>query len=122
MVFGLAALAMAGLGFVSAAFAVVFKRGDPVLWFFGALSLLLGGVLYPTDTLPPWLAHLSAALPSTHALNAMRAVLLDGASLGQVATSLLSLMAFAVIGLPLGLLILGAAIRMAQAKGSLGHG
>jgi ABC-2 type transport system permease protein len=122
VVFAVAALAMAGFGFVSAAFAVVFKRGDPIVWFFGALSLLLGGVLYPTSTLPAWLGHLSAGLPSTHALDAMRGALLDGASLAQVAPDLIALVAFAVVGIPLGLVALASAIRVAQQKGSLGHG
>lgn len=113
VVFAAGAVAMAGFGFVSAAFAVVFKRGDPVLWLFGAMSFLLGGVLYPTDILPPVLAALSQALPATHALNAMRAVLLDGASLREVAPQLASLVAFGVIG---------GAIQMARERGSLGHG
>jgi ABC-2 type transport system permease protein len=122
IVFVVAALSVAGFGFVSAAFAVVFKRGDPILWMFGALSLLLGGVLYPTSALPPWLAVLSEVLPATHALRAMRMALLDGASLAFVSKELLSLLAFAVVGIPAGLAVLSAALGMAQRKGSLGHG
>jgi ABC-2 type transport system permease protein len=122
VVFVLATLAVAGFGFLSAAFAVVFKRGDPILWMFGALTLLLGGVLYPTSALPPWLGALSAGLPVTHALQAMRAVLLDGASLAHVAEELLHLAAFAVVGIPAGLAVLAGALGVAQQRGSLGHG
>lgn len=122
VVFVLAALAVAGFGFLSAAFAVVFKRGDPILWMFGALTLLLGGVLYPTSALPPWLSVLSAGLPITHALHAMRAALLDGASLAQVGGQLLSLAAFAVAGIPAGLAVLAGALGVARQRGSLGHG
>ena len=122
VVFVVAALSVAGFGFVSAAFAVVFKRGDPILWMFGALSLLLGGVMYPTSALPAWLGALSAALPATHALQAMRAALLEGASLAQVGPELLWLVAFGAVGIPAGLAVLTAALGAAQQRGSLGHG
>lgn len=122
VVFMVATLAVAGFGFVSAAFAVVFKRGDPILWMFAALSLLLGGVMYPTSVLPPWLGVLSAALPATHALQAMRAALLEGASLAQVSGDLLALAAFAVVGIPAGLALLAAALGVARQRGNLGHG
>ena len=89
---------------------------------FGALTLLLGGVLYPTSALPAWLSVLSAGLPITHALQAMRGALLDGASLSHVASELLSLAVFAVVGIPAGLAVLAAALGAAQRRGSLGHG
>jgi ABC-2 type transport system permease protein len=122
VVFVVAAFSVAGFGFVSAAFAVVFKRGDPILWMFGALSLLFSGVMYPTTALPRWLALVSEALPATHALRAMRMALLEGASLSLVSAELLWLLAFAVAGIPAGLAVLSSALGMAQRKGSLGHG
>ncbi len=121
VVFALAALAMAGFGFLSAAFAVIFKRGDPVVWLLGAISLLLGGVLYPASALPPALAALGRGLPTTHALEGMRSALLGGAGLAEVGGSVLALAGFAVIGMPLGLAALAWSIRHARREGTLGH-
>jgi ABC-2 type transport system permease protein len=121
VVFFVAALSMAGFGFVAAAFAVVFKRGDPVMWMIGGGSMLLGGVLYPTSSLPPMLAILSQWVPTTHALHAMREILLGGGGLVEVAPSLGVLAWFGVIGVPLGLMTLAAAIQYARREGTLGH-
>ncbi len=121
LVFVAAAVAMAGFGFASAAFAIVFKRGDPIVWFFGALSFLLSGVLYPTSRLPSALSGVSDWLRLTHALNGMRAALLDGATLAGVLPALATLAAFAVVGVPMGLVALAVAIRHARRKGTLGH-
>lgn len=121
ILFGTAAAAMAGFGFVAAAFAVVFKRGDPVVWLFGAASLLLGGVLYPASSLPPVLTALGRWLPSTHALEGMRAVLLGGAGLADVWPSLATLGAFSLVGVPAGLAVLGWSVQFARREGTLGH-
>jgi ABC-2 type transport system permease protein len=52
VVFILSVAAFGSIGILSATFAVVFKKGDPLLWFFGGLSWLLGGVFYPLEVLP----------------------------------------------------------------------
>lgn len=121
VVFLVAALSMAGFGFVAAAFAVVFKRGDPVVWLVGGASMLLGGVLYPVSSLPPLLVVLAQWMPTTHALHAMREILLGGAGLGAVSSSVWVLVWFGVIGVPLGLMTLAAAIQYARREGTLGH-
>lgn len=121
LLFLVAVLSMAGLGFLSAAFALVFKRGDPILWAFGAFSMLLSGVLYPTSSLPPMVERLAAWVPTTHALNGLRATILGGAGVGDVAPQLAALAAFAVVGLPLGVLALVRAIDYAREEGTLGH-
>lgn len=121
LVFVLAAIAIAGFGFAAAAFAVVFKRGDPVVWVFGAATMLLSGVLYPTSSLPPILGALAQWLPTTHALNAMRATLLGGAGIPDVASSLGVLVLFGIVGVPLGLMTLAGAIQYARREGTLGH-
>lgn len=121
LLFAAAALAMAGFGFVAAAFAVIFKRGDPMVWLFGSANMLLAGVLYPTSSLPPILERLAAWFPSTHALNGLRATMLDGATVGEVAVPLATLGAFALVGVPAGIAILAWAIQYARREGTLGH-
>ena len=43
------------LGLFAAALVFVTKRGNPVAWAIRAISVLLGGVLYPVAVLPGWL-------------------------------------------------------------------
>ncbi len=119
--FGLALLAFSSIGVLSAAFTLVLKHGDPVVWLFGALSWVLGGVFFPVDMLPPWLQQASMLLPITHALNGLRATLLTGASLADVGDSLVTLLAFAGIGFPLALAAFGLAVRRVKQTGTLDH-
>jgi ABC-2 type transport system permease protein len=117
----LAIAAVLGLGLMSAAVAVVFKRGDPVMWALGAATWLLSGVLYPVDVLPPLFARLAWCLPTTHALAAMRAAVLDGVPLADLGAHLTALAGFAVVLVPGGLWLFSAAVNYARRKGTLGH-
>jgi len=65
-----------GIGLISAAFILVFKQGSPIPSLMTTASALLGGVFYPVDVLPAWLAPISQLLPITHAVEAMRQILL----------------------------------------------
>ena len=110
-----------GIGLISAAFIIVFKQGSPISWLVGTTSGLLGGVLYPVAVLPDWLQPFSSLLPVTHALEAMRQVLLNNATLASVHSQLLILAAFAALLLPLGLAVFGYGLRLAKQEGSLIH-
>ena len=80
VVFGLGVASVCVIGVISACCAVIFKRGDPVLWIAGTATWLLCGVLYPTSVLPAWLQPLTLLMPTTHAIAAMRAAAIDGAA------------------------------------------
>lgn len=121
LLFVAASMAMAGLGFVAAAFAVVFKRGDPVVWAFGSANMLLAGVLYPVSSLPEGLQTLAQWFPATHALNGLRATMLHGAGPADVLPELAALGGLGCVGMPLGLLILARAIHYARQEGTMGH-
>ncbi len=114
-------LAFSGIGLISAAFIIVFKQGSPLDWVMGTASGLLGGVLYPVSVLPSWLEPVSSLLPITYALEAMRQVLLNGATLSAVADKALALAVFAAILLPSGLVAFGYGLRTARREGSLIH-
>ena len=118
------AVAFAGygaMGLLSAAFTVRFQRGDPVAFMLDMVSVLLGGVFYPVEVLPPPLQAASRFLPATHALEALRRALLGGAGLAEVAPSLAALAAFAAVGAPAAWLAFRWAIRRAKDDGSLTH-
>jgi len=121
VVFILALLAFASIGVASAAVTLVLKRGDPLMWLSGGLSWLLGGVFFPVEMLPIGLRQVSLVLPITHALEALRATLLAGAGLAEVASHVVVLAGFALVGLPLTMTLFGAAVRWAKRSGTLGH-
>ena len=77
VLFILSVAAHAGIGIISAAFTLLFKRGDPVVWVMGGISWLLGGVFYPLEVLPQWMQHAAALLPLSHALRGTRAAVLE---------------------------------------------
>lgn len=110
-----------GIGLVSAAFVIVFKHGSPINWLIGSASGLLGGVLYPVSMLPDWLKPVAHLLPITHALEAMRQVLLKGAPLGAVLDEVLILAVFAVVFFSIGIFAFKAGLRIAEKEGSLLH-
>jgi ABC-2 type transport system permease protein len=109
------------LGILAASFIMVLKRGDPITWMFNAVSHLLGGVYYPISVLPAWLQHLALLLPVTYALEAMRLALKPGTPFSQIQPSLVGLVVFGCLLLPVSLLAFRFAVRQARIDGSLTH-
>lgn len=109
------------IGILSASFILVFKRGDPFAFLVDSASFLLAGVYYPTEVLPGPLRLLSQLLPITHSLEAMRAVLLRGATLRDILPQLLILAAFAAVLLPSTLYIFRRGLDQAKRRGTLAH-
>jgi ABC-2 type transport system permease protein len=115
----LATASFAALGLLSAAFVFVTQRGNPVTWIVRASSMMLAGVLYPTDALPEPLRALGQALPLTHALELERRSLLLGDGLAELWPQLLVLAGLTAILFPLGLAACKVAVRMARTDGKL---
>jgi ABC-2 type transport system permease protein len=113
--------AFAALGVLSAVFTLALKRGDPLVWLFGALSWLLSGVFFPVSSLPSALQWLSRLLPLTYAIDALRATLLAGASLAEVSFELTVLGSIAVVGLPISVALVGLAVAWGKRTGALAH-
>ena len=113
--------AFSTIGILSATFTLVFKRGDPLLWLFGSLSWLLGGVFYPLEVLPPFLQQTAQLLPITHALEGMRAALLSGAAVGDLLPQIRTLALFGLVGLPISLIGFSLGVRRARVTGTLSH-
>ncbi len=118
----LALAAYLALGILSASIVLVFKRGDPLAWLIGALTYLLSGVVYPAEVLPAALRPLSALLPATHALEALRLSLLRSAEWGEaLARPLAALLLFCALLWPAAALCLRLALRRARRAGNLGQ-
>jgi ABC-2 type transport system permease protein len=111
----------AGIGLISAAFIIVFKRGSPINVLATTWSGLLGGVFYPVHILPSWLQPFSLFLPITHALEALRQILINGASFAAVYDKVLILAVFSALLLPAGLAAFRYGLTIAKKEGSLIH-
>jgi len=114
-------LAFSGLGVLSAAYLLLFKRGNPAKWFFLGISGIAGGMLFPVDILPPWLRVVAHLNPVTYALDAMRGALLDGAGIPSIGRSLLLLLVFGATLLPISMAVFSRALRRTKITGTLTH-
>ena len=115
----LTTLVLASIGILSASFAMVFKRGDPFAILLGTGATLFSGVLFPTQLLGSTFGFISRLLPTTYGVDAIRRVLLQGQSFGEVRDSLVVLSLFLVILLPFSLWVFARAVRRAKREGSL---
>lgn len=114
-------LAFSGLGVLSAAYLLLFKRGNPAKWFILGVSSIVGGMLFPVDILPPWLQVIARLNPVTYALDAMRGALLDGAGISAIGGSLLLLLVFGAVLLPISMLVFSWVLRRTKITGTLTH-
>jgi ABC-2 type transport system permease protein len=117
----LVALAMAALasGFALASLFILSRRANMVANFIQQPIYLLAGFAVPRASLPWWLHAPSELLPIAHAVDAVRASALRGASLADCAPALslalLTSLAFVVVGI----LALGRVERVAKHRGEL---
>ena len=110
-----------GLGVLSAAFILKFKKGNPVTWLIASAGELFGGVYFPTSILPSWMQSVSEWVPMTHALAALRQSLLSNASVEAISHHLIFLFIFSLVIWPLGVLAFRLALKSSQQDGTLGH-
>ncbi|RMG47164.1 MAG: hypothetical protein D6718_04340 [Acidobacteria bacterium] len=112
-------VALSGIGILSAAFVLYFKRGNPVNFVISSLSFLFGNVVIPSASLPPGIAWISKLIPVSYATEAVRGALLRGEGLRQIAPDLAALAGFAAVLVPIGLAGARVAVRRAKREGSL---
>lgn len=115
----LALLSHLPIGILSAGFMLIFKRDDPITATLGQVAGLLGGVYFPVQVLPQWVQTVAQCLPFTHALEGLRQAVLNGKGLGELATQVAILSAFAVVLLPLSLAFFAWTVRQAKRLGTL---
>ncbi len=107
------------LGIFSAAFIVLVKRGDPFSGPARQLTLLLSGALYPLSVLPGWLAAVAKIVPATYGVRATRQLVQGDAGLGDVTFEIAVLAGFAVVAMPLAILVFRRAVTEARRAGTL---
>ena len=109
------------IGIISAAFIMLFKRGDPITWLISLFSGFFGGVYFPISILPNKLQFISQLLPITYALSALRHALLQGYSLKMLSSDIVILLFFTLVLFPLSIFIFKYAVERVKTEGSLAH-
>lgn len=104
---------------IAAAMVLAFRTRGPLPQLILMASTLLGGVYYPTTVIPGWIESLSAFIPLTYGLTALRAVLLEGRSIAAVWRELSILLAFAAVALVASAIAFRSALHYARKVGNL---
>ena len=106
------------LGIISSSLIILLKRGDPIYWIFSSLGSILAGMLFPVDVMPEWLQVVSRFFPLTHALEAMRMLMLKGESIYDIRASVIVLLTFLLVLLPLTYLVNKVCVKLAKRNGA----
>jgi ABC-2 type transport system permease protein len=118
----LTTLVLASLGILSASFAMVFKRGDPLGMIIGTGSALFSGVFFPTQLLTQTSGSfglISRLIPTTHGIDGIRRVLIQGQTFEETRGPLLTLLVYLAVLLPFSLWVFARSVRRAKREGSL---
>lgn len=118
-VLALSGVIFASMGVIVSAVVLVFQRGSSLTRWMVAGMGFLSGVLFPVSLLPRWAAVLAELSPMTHTLRALRASLLAGAPMSEVAGELALLGAIGAAIVPLAIAILALGLRRARATGAI---
>lgn len=119
----LTTLVLASIGILSASFAMVFKRGDPLGMIIGTGSAFFSGVFFPAQLISQTggkgFGFVSKLIPTTHGIDGIRRVLIQGQTFADVSGPLLTLLAYLAILLPFSLWVFARSVRRAKREGSL---
>lgn len=121
VILALIVLAYLPVGLLGTAMILGFRTMGPLMPGVLVVSSLLGGVYYPTHVIPSWVERISALVPLTYGLRALRRVLLEGASLRDVGSDLGMLLLIIALLFVAGSYALARGLRHARRAGTLGH-
>ena len=109
-----------GLGLVSAACIVTFRRGAGVTAIAGMALGLSSGAYFPLTVLPDWLAAVLTWNPMAITLEAMREALIGGEGWAAIGPDVLLVVPMALLTLLAGGIAFGAAVARERRRGTLG--
>ncbi len=107
------------IGMLSASFIMIFKQGNPIKFLFGTSSYFLGGIIFPVEVLPAPLQYLAGLLPITHAIRALRELLLAKTDVSGIYPLFLNLIIFIALLAPVSIIAFRFAVMRAKRDGSL---
>jgi ABC-2 type transport system permease protein len=104
---------------VGAALTMILRRADPLSRLIAAMSVVAGGVFYPSTVLPKWLAAAGRFLPIAPALEGLRAAVMHDAGPADLEGPIVRLGLVIVVAGPLGAWLFGRMIARARVDGSM---
>ncbi len=102
LVFTLGAICLISLALLSAMRIASEELAGGILNLLSWPMMFLSGVWFSLEGIHPLLQQFALLLPLTHVINAARAIMIDGAGLAEISTSLLVLMAMTTLFLAIG--------------------
>ncbi|HEX3428218.1 MAG TPA: ABC transporter permease [Candidatus Limnocylindrales bacterium] len=116
----LGSFSFVGIGMIAAILPLLYvERGAQMTFVLQSCLLLVSGVYYSIDVLPPWMQVLSHVSPATYVLDGVRKGLIDGASVGALLGDVWPLVVMGAFFIPFGLWAFGRAERYAKRTGKL---
>ena len=114
-------LACNAVGTLAASFLILFKRGDPIITFYGLVAGVLGGALFPISVLPGWLRWASYLVPHSYVISAERRLLMSEPPAGGPSplVSAVALALFCAIAVPVAIALFDRSLRLARRLGIL---
>ena len=112
-------LAYLPIGIITAALVLAVRSTTPLPRVVMLLSAFLGGVYYPTTVIPGWLQGISAWIPLTYGLRALRRALLEGWTFTQILPDLEMLVLFDSVLFMVAVAVFAGALRYARRAGTL---
>ena len=109
-----------GLGIVSAAAILTFKRGSGAMGIGALLLGLTSGAFFPLSLLPGWVASVAEYNPLAIAIEGLREALLGGSGWAGVGHDVALLAPMSVLALLAGSLLFRLALTREQRRGTLG--
>ncbi len=109
-----------GLGLISAAAILTFRRGGGAVTAGGSALGLISGAFFPLALLPVWLQTIAKVNPLAIAINSVRASLIGGVGWTSVGTHLLELVPLSAAAVAAGLTAFQLALRRERRLGTLG--
>ena len=119
----LIALGVYGFGYLIGGMVLIYKQMESLTNLVSNGMLFLNGTMLPVALMPPWLAAIARALPSTQGVIVLRKILLEGQTLGAAWAdgSLVWLLIHSVLLLTGGIAVFTWCERVAKQNGSLGQ-
>ena len=116
----LGSFSFVGIGTMAAILPLLYvERGAQMTFVLQSCLLLVSGVYYSIEVLPPWMQVLSRLSPATYVLDGVRAGLIDGVPLSQLTGDVVPLIVMGIVLIPTGLWAFGRAERNAKRTGRL---
>jgi len=118
-VFVFSVLISAAIGLFAAGLQIAIHKGSAVLWLLGSTAWLMAGTMFPVAALPAQLRIVSALLPFTHSLTAMRMALFQSGNPAALMQEVEILALFVLVLLPASIFFFSLMVRRARQFGTL---